>query len=106
MYEITNGNYELEINEDGEFIIRDNKNGGVRRQTATLSGGETFVTSLALALALSAEIQLKGTAPLELFFLDEGFGSLDDMLLDIVMESLEKIHNSQLKVGLFPMWNP
>lgn len=100
LYEITNGNYELEINEDGEFIIRDNKNGGVRRQTATLSGGETFVTSLALALALSAEIQLKGTAPLELFFLDEGFGSLDDMLLDIVMESLEKIHNDHLKVGI------
>ena len=100
LYEITNGNYEMEINEDGEFIIRDNKNGGVRRQTATLSGGETFVTSLALALALSAEIQLKGTAPLELFFLDEGFGSLDDMLLDIVMESLEKIHNEHLKVGI------
>ena len=100
LYKITNGNYELEINEDGEFIIRDNKNGGVRRQTATLSGGETFVTSLALALALSAEIQLKGTAPLELFFLDEGFGSLDDMLLDIVMESLEKIHNDHLKVGI------
>ena len=100
LYEITNGNYELEINEDGEFIIRDNKNGGVRRQTATLSGGETFVTSLALALALSAEIQLKGTAPLELLFLDEGFGSLDDMLLDIVMESLEKIHNEHLKVGI------
>ena len=56
-------------------------------------------TSLALALALSAEIQLKGTAPLELFFLDEGFGSLDDMLLDIVMESLEKIHNDHLKSG-------
>ncbi len=100
LYEITNGSYELEINEDGEFIIRDNKNGGVLRQTATLSGGETFVTSLALALALSAEIQLKGTAPLELFFLDEGFGSLDDTLLDIVMESLEKIHNEHLKVGI------
>lgn len=100
LYEITNGNYELEINADGEFIIRDNKNGGVLRQTATLSGGETFVTSLALALALSAEIQLKGTAPLELFFLDEGFGSLDDMLLDVVMESLEKIHHEQLKVGI------
>lgn len=100
LYEITNGNYELEINAEGEFIIRDNKNGGVLRQTATLSGGETFVTSLALALALSAEIQLKGTAPLELFFLDEGFGALDDTLLDVVMESLEKIHNEQLKVGI------
>lgn len=100
LYEITNGSYELEINGEGEFIIRDNKNGGVLRQTATLSGGETFVTSLALALALSSEIQLKGTAPLELFFLDEGFGSLDETLLDVVMESLEKIHNEQLKVGI------
>lgn len=100
LYEITNGNYELEINGEGEFVIRDNKNGGVIRQTSTLSGGETFVTSLALALALSAEIQLKGTAPLELFFLDEGFGSLDETLLDIVMESLEKIHHEQLKVGI------
>lgn len=100
LFEITNGNYELELNGEGEFVIRDNKNGGVLRQTATLSGGETFVTSLALALALSTEIQLKGTAPLELFFLDEGFGSLDETLLDIVMGSLEKIHNERLKVGI------
>lgn len=100
LYEITNGNYELEINKEGEFVMRDNKNGGVLRPTSTLSGGETFVTSLALALALSAEIQLKGTAPLELFFLDEGFGSLDETLLDVVMESLERIHNDRLKVGI------
>ncbi|WP_395014430.1 AAA family ATPase [Robinsoniella peoriensis] len=98
--EITNGNYELETNLEGEFVIRDNKNGGVLRAPATLSGGETFVTSLALALSLSEEIQLKGTAPLELFFLDEGFGSLDENLLDVVMTSLERIHNEHLKVGI------
>lgn len=98
--EITNGNYELETNQEGEFVIRDNKNGGVLRAPATLSGGETFVTSLALALSLSEEIQLKGTAPLELFFLDEGFGSLDENLLDVVMTSLERIHNEHLKVGI------
>ena len=98
--DITNGVYGLETDEDGRFMIKDFKNGGVLRDASTLSGGETFLTSLALALALSAEIQLKGTAPLELFFLDEGFGTLDDDLLDVVMSSLEKIHNNKLKVGI------
>lgn len=97
---ITNGNYSLEVNENGRFIIRDYKNGGVERDTSTLSGGETFLASLALALALSSELQLKGAAPLELFFLDEGFGTLDDDLLEIVMSSLERIHNDKLKVGI------
>ena len=98
--EITNGNYGLEVDEDGRFISRDYKNGGAERDASTLSGGETFLASLALALALSAEIQLKGTAPLELFFLDEGFGTLDDNLLEVVMSSLERIHNDRLKVGI------
>lgn len=98
--EITHGNYGLEIDEDGRFIIRDYKNGGAARDASTLSGGETFLASLSLALALSAQIQLKGTAPLELFFLDEGFGTLDDELLEVVMNSLEQIHNDKLKVGI------
>jgi len=98
--EITNGNYGLEVDENGKFIIRDYKNGGAKRDATTLSGGETFLASLALALALSAQIQLKGTAPLELFFLDEGFGTLDDELLEVVMSSLERIHNEKLKVGI------
>lgn len=98
--EITNGNYGLEADDNGKFIIRDYKNGGVARDASTLSGGEVFLASLALALALSAEIQLKGTAQLELFFLDEGFGTLDDNLLEVVMSSLEKIHNDKLKVGI------
>lgn len=98
--DITNGNYAIEVNDDGKFIIRDYKNGGVERDASTLSGGETFLASLSLALALSAQVQLKGTAPLELFFLDEGFGTLDDELLDVVMTSLEKIHNDKLKIGI------
>jgi len=98
--EITNNNYGLEVDENGRFIIRDYKNGGAKRDATTLSGGETFLASLALALALSAQIQLKGTAPLELFFLDEGFGTLDDDLLEVVMSSLERIHNEKLKVGI------
>lgn len=100
LLDITGNQYGLETDGDGRFLIQDNKNGGVLREASTLSGGETFLTSLALALALSAEIQLKGTAPLELFFLDEGFGTLDDHLLDVVMSSLEKIHHDKLKVGI------
>ncbi len=98
--EISSGQYGLEADENGKFIIRDYKNGGSARDASTLSGGETFLTSLSLALALSAEIQLKGTAPLELFFLDEGFGTLDENLLEVVMSSLERIHNEKLKVGI------
>jgi len=98
--EITGGNYGLEVDENGKFLIRDYKNGGAQRDSSTLSGGETFIASLALALALSAQIQLKGTAPLELFFLDEGFGTLDDNLLEVVMDSLERIHNDKLSIGI------
>lgn len=98
--EITHGSFGLEVDENGRFIIRDYKNGGAARDASTLSGGETFLASLSLALALSAQIQLKGTAPLELFFLDEGFGTLDDDLLEVVMNSLEQIHNDKLKVGI------
>lgn len=100
LMDITAGNYGLEVDEEGKFIIRDYKNGGATRDASTLSGGETFLASLSLALALSAQIQLKGTAPLELFFLDEGFGTLDDNLLDVVMNSLENIYNDKLSVGI------
>lgn len=97
---ITRGNYGLEVDEKGKFIIRDYKNGGAMRDASTLSGGETFLASLALALSLSAQIQLKGTAPLELFFLDEGFGTLDDEVLEVVMDCLERIHHEKLSIGI------
>lgn len=97
---ITRGRYALEIDENLNFIMRDNMNGGQRRSVDSLSGGETFLTSLSLALALSSQIQLKGSSPLEFFFLDEGFGSLDTELLDVVMESLENLHSDQLSIGI------
>ncbi|MFZ5969586.1 MAG: AAA family ATPase [Bacillota bacterium] len=96
---ITRGRYALELDSECNFIIRDDHSGGARRGTYTLSGGETFVTSLSLALALSSHIQL-GKASLEFFFLDEGFGTLDGELLDIVMGSLEQLHHDQLTVGV------
>lgn len=95
------GNYELECSAQGYFRIIDYKNGGIRREVGTLSGGEIFLASLALALALSSQIQLTNHAPLELFFLDEGFGTLDDSLLDVVMEALENLHGfSSRAIGL------
>lgn len=97
--DITRGRYALELNTAGEFIMRDDFNGGARRPTHTLSGGETFLTSLSLALALSSHIQL-GKSSLEFFFLDEGFGTLDSELLDIVMNSLERLHSEKLSVGI------
>jgi len=97
--EITRGRYALELDSEGNFIMRDDFNGGARRPTHTLSGGETFVTSLSLALALSSHIQL-GKAVLEFFFLDEGFGSLDEELLNVVISSLEQLQREQLSVGL------
>jgi len=66
----------------------------------SLSGGETFITSLALALALSKQIQLKGQSPLEFFFLDEGFGTLDRNLLDTVIDSLERLSTKERVIGV------
>lgn len=100
LMDITNKRYSLELDSRGNFVICDNYNGGVRRDCNTLSGGETFLTSLALALSLSSQIQLKGNASIEFFFLDEGFGTLDNHLLDTVMTSLEKLHQEKLAVGI------
>lgn len=97
---LTKQRYSLEVDSGGGFVIRDDANGGVRRPVSTLSGGETFLTSLSLALALSAQIQLRGQYPLQFFFLDEGFGTLDPELLDTVITSLEKLHHDQLTVGI------
>jgi len=98
--ELTHDRYVLEVDEDGGFVIRDNGNGGVYRPVSSLSGGETFLTSLALALSLSEQIQLRGNVPLQFFFLDEGFGSLDPELLDTVVTALEKLHMRRLAIGV------
>jgi exonuclease SbcC len=98
--QLTNQRYALEVDIEGGFIMRDDANGGVRRPVSSLSGGETFLTALALALALSTQIQLRGESPLEFFFLDEGFGTLDANLLETVMNTLEKLHLQNLTIGI------
>lgn len=98
--DITRHRYALELDAESGFIIRDNANGGIHRMVASLSGGETFLTSLSLALALSEQIQLKGQSPLEFFFLDEGFGTLDQELLDTVLDALERLSSNQRVIGV------
>jgi exonuclease SbcC len=98
--DLTKFRYSIELDSENGFVIRDNANGGVLRSVASLSGGETFLTSLSLALALSSQLQLKGQSPLEFFFLDEGFGTLDNTLLDTVIDSLERLSSSKRVIGL------
>ncbi len=97
---LTKHRYALELDTENGFVVRDNANGGVHRLVTTLSGGETFLTSLSLALALSSQIQLKGQSPLEFFFLDEGFGTLDSNLLDAVVDALERLSTMRRVIGL------
>ena len=100
LLDLTAGRYRLELAADdsGDFVLVDN-NGGLKRQISGLSGGETFLVSLALALALSGKIQMHA-APLGFFFLDEGFGSLDGASLEAAMAVLEKLPSSKRAVGL------
>lgn len=98
LLKLTNGRYFIRY-EQG-FFVGDNFNGGELRSVNTLSGGETFLVSLSLALALSAAIYAKSLRPIEFFFLDEGFGTLDEKLIDTVMDSLEKLKNKHFAIGL------
>ncbi len=96
---LTSGRYGL-VYKDGNFFVTDNLGGGNARTVNSLSGGETFLVSLSLALALSSQISRKALKKLDFFFLDEGFGTLDDDLIDAVAQSLENLQRSNLTVGL------
>ncbi len=75
---------------DDAFNILDLNAAGAERKTESLSGGETFLASLALALAL-AEMVARGGGRLDAFFLDEGFGSLDPEHLDRAMDGIGRL---------------
>ena len=99
---LTAHRYQLELLEDAkgsDFIIVDHHSGGMRRQATGLSGGETFLVSLALSLALSRKIEMN-SVPLGFFFLDEGFGSLDESSLDAALQVLEKLPSDTRAVGV------
>jgi len=90
--ELTGGQYDL-MHDKGEFFVIDHHDAGLRRGVRTLSGGETFQASLALALALSEQLAGMSTtaASLESIVLDEGFGTLDASTLDVVAATLESL---------------
>ena len=87
---LSSGRYQLkaeDIDEKLRLTIVDRWNANEERPVETLSGGESFLTSLALALALS-ELS-RGRAQIHSLFLDEGFGTLDSETLDVAIAALE-----------------
>ncbi|HEV7686713.1 MAG TPA: SbcC/MukB-like Walker B domain-containing protein, partial [Acidimicrobiia bacterium] len=100
--QLTGGQFSLAVG-DKEFVVIDHANADERRPARTLSGGETFQASLALALALSQQIRnlaAEGAPRLDAIFLDEGFGSLDPDTLDVVAATIENLGQSGLMVGV------
>jgi exonuclease SbcC len=100
--DLSGGQFDL-THEDGEFYVIDHADADSRRSVRTLSGGETFQASLALALALSSQmssLSAAGGARLDSIFLDEGFGTLDPETLDVVATTLETLAQDDRMVGV------
>ncbi|MCK5882944.1 MAG: SMC family ATPase [Bacteriovoracaceae bacterium] len=81
-----------------EFFIIDNYSGGMERKVSTLSGGETFLVSLAMAMALSE--MTRGQCEIDSFFIDEGFGSLDEDAIDDALDTLMQIRSRGKRIGI------
>ena len=105
---MTQGRYELVHTDEGRgngkaglgLLARDAWS-GQDRDTATLSGGETFLASLALALGLADVVMAEaGGTRVEALFVDEGFGTLDEETLDEVMDVLDGLREGGRVVGL------
>jgi exonuclease SbcC len=99
---LSGGRYELDYPDD-EFLVIDRWNGDETRSVRTLSGGETFLASLALALALAEQVSSLAVtrhASLDSLFLDEGFGTLDPETLEQVIEAIERLGGDGRMVGV------
>jgi exonuclease SbcC len=100
---LSSDRYSFDFEKD-EFVVRDHWNADEPRPVATLSGGESFLASLALALALAEG--LSGLShghsrfALESLFLDEGFGTLDPETLDTVLQGVENLSTTDRLVGI------
>jgi DNA repair protein SbcC/Rad50 len=100
---LSDGQYELDTDERNELVVIDHEDAAARRPVHTLSGGETFQASLALALALSRQVVelSSGKRDLNSMFLDEGFGTLDEDTLETVAATLERLaEDSGRMVGI------
>lgn len=108
---ITQANHELQFLASGRYLLESESNKGSseffvydrwfahkKRKVSTLSGGETFLVSLSLALGLSSVI--KGTTEINSFFIDEGFGTLDEETLEEVSETLFRLGKSGKQIGI------
>ncbi|MDT0651615.1 SbcC/MukB-like Walker B domain-containing protein, partial [Autumnicola edwardsiae] len=84
-----------EEEEDDGLVAIDEHMGGQRRSVKTLSGGETFILSLSMALALS-DLASKNVE-INSLFIDEGFGTLDPETLDQTLDTLEKLQAESSK---------
>lgn len=94
------GRYTL-VSDGKTFHVEDHEHARERRRAETLSGGETFLASLALALELSAQVQrASGAVALESLFIDEGFGTLDPQALEVVAQALEGLPAGGRMVGV------
>ena len=100
--DLSSGQYSLDMDSRNEFLVIDHRNADEPRPAKTLSGGETFLASLALALSLAEQVAglaARGSPRLEALFLDEGFGALDPETLDIVAASIDQLGTERM-VGL------
>ena len=94
---LTSGRYQLKVESIGKLAVIDKWNANEERPVETLSGGESFLTSLALALALS-ELS-RGRAEIGALFLDEGFGTLDAETLDVAISALKGLSGEEPKTS-------
>jgi exonuclease SbcC len=99
--DLSAGSYSLKV-KDSQFEVVDHRNARLTRTTKSLSGGETFLVALSLALSMAEQLaELTGTSSrLESVFLDEGFGSLDQESLDVVAAVLDELVGRGRTVGI------
>jgi exonuclease SbcC len=96
LMDLSGGQFSLTC-EERDLLVIDHNDADMPRLVKTLSGGETFQASLALALALSEQVtslSAVGASKLESIFLDEGFGTLDEVTLETVAGTLENLASS------------
>ncbi len=103
LQKLCGGRYEIQHNARKgrlapEFWVIDRWRDGMIRKVTTLSGGETFMVSLAMALALAE--MARGRADIDSFFIDEGFGTLDEDSLDGVLDMLQQVRSRGKQIGL------
>ena len=109
LYQLSNGRYQLIRRKEEErrtlssglnLDVLDQYT-GTERDVKTLSGGETFLASLSLALGLSETVQQQsGCVQIQAMFIDEGFGSLDETALENAIRLLQQLSGQDCMVGI------